>query len=240
MSDPDQLIRHVRDSYSTAGAAEKYVRRVSEGLRRWEQTIVDRFFPNLGRVLVVGCGAGREAFALENLGFHVKGIDISDKLISAARSIAAESSSQIEFEVTDGAEFSEPDDSFDIVILWSQVLANVPTARARKILVSEAFRVLRSGGLMSLSVHDGDRTLPRVTDDMGFEEFDQKDGLEEGDLILKSDDGKDPVFWHYFDENEVRDLYLVSGFQDILTFRVSELGESYDNVFCAIGKKLEE
>ena len=89
-------VRHVRHSYSTAHATEKYVRRISEGLRRWEQTMIDRFFPDVGRALVVGCGAGREAFALESLGFRVKGIDISDTLISAARSIAAELGSQVE------------------------------------------------------------------------------------------------------------------------------------------------
>ena len=106
--------------------------------------MIDRLFPDVSRALVVGCGAGREAFALESLGFRVKGIDISDTLVSAARSIAAETGSQVEFEVTDGAIFSEPDDSYDIVTLWSQVLANVPTARARKTLANEAFRVLTS------------------------------------------------------------------------------------------------
>ena len=232
------LARHVRHSYSTAQATEKYVRRASEGLRRWEQAMVDRFFPDVGRALVVGCGAGREAFALESLGFRVKGIDISDTLILAARSIAAELGSQVEFEVTDGAIFSEPDDSYAIVTLWSQVLANVPTARTRKTLVSEAFRVLTSAGLMSLSVHDGASTLPRVTDDMRYKGIDPNAGLEEGDLVLKSEDGESPVFWHYFDEEEVQNLYLAAGFQDIHIFRASDLGESYDNVFCAIGKKL--
>ena len=91
---------------------------------------------------------------------------------------------------------------------------------------------------MSLSVHDGASSLPRVTDDMRYEGIDQNAGLEEGDLVLKSEDGEGPVFWHYFDEEEVQNLYLAAGFQDIHIFRASDLGESYDNVFCAIGKKL--
>lgn len=118
----NDLARQVRYSYSTARAIEKYVRRASEGLRRWEQTMIDRFFPDVGRALVVGCGAGREAFALESPGFRVKGIDISDTLISAARSIAAELGSQVEFEVTDGAIFSEPDDSYAIVTFRQETL----------------------------------------------------------------------------------------------------------------------
>ena len=73
---------------------------------------------------------------------------------------------------------------------------------------------------------------------MRYEEIDQNEGLEEGDLVLKSEDGESPVFWHYFDEKEVQNLYLAAGFQDIHIFRASDLGESYDNVFCAIGKKL--
>ncbi len=68
--------------------------------------------------------------------------------------------------------------------LARQVLANVPTARARKTLVSEAFRVLTSAGLMSLSFHDGASTLPRVTDGMRYEGIDQNAGLEETEFRL--------------------------------------------------------
>ncbi len=74
-----ELQRGVLENYSTADAVEKYTQRVAEGLRKYEKAAIDQFFPLSGKVLVVGCGAGREAFALEALGYKVKGIDISEK-----------------------------------------------------------------------------------------------------------------------------------------------------------------
>lgn len=52
---------------------------------------------------------------------------------------------------------------------------------------------------------------------------------------LKS--GNDPVFWHYFDESEVHNLFVEAGFHDSRILRVSELGESWDNVFIGFGRK---
>lgn len=69
----DHLRKIVRDSYSKDQEMDKFTKRVGEELRRWGRTVVERFFPTEGEVLVVGCGVGREAFALEKLGIHVTG-----------------------------------------------------------------------------------------------------------------------------------------------------------------------
>ncbi len=235
MAEAEKLRRGVLASYSTADAVEKYTQRASEGLRNYEKVAIDRFFPLSGKILVVGCGAGREAFALETLGYEVKGIDISENLITAAKSIANQRHSHVEFELTNGTNISEPDRTYDIVIFWSQILANVPTQEARQTLLQEAFRILVAGGLSSLTVHDRTRTLRLLEADSRYERINQQ-GLDDGDVILK-EGGKDPVFWHYFDKSEVQNLFVEAGFHDSRIIRVSELGESWDNVLIGFGRK---
>ena len=44
-------------------------------LKEWEKTVAGHF-PSGARILDIGCGLGREAFALHDLGFEVVGIDI--------------------------------------------------------------------------------------------------------------------------------------------------------------------
>lgn len=73
----DLALAQVRASYATAEALEVYRKRVDGGLRTWEATVVQRQFPSAGRVLTIGCGAGRETFALEQRGYDAIGIDIS-------------------------------------------------------------------------------------------------------------------------------------------------------------------
>ncbi len=235
MAEAEKLRRGVLTSYSTADAVEKYTQRASEGLRNYEKVAIDRFFPLSGKILVIGCGAGREAFALETLGYKVKGIDISENLITAAKSIANQRHSHVEFELTNGTNISEPDRTYDIVIFWSQILANVPTKEARQALLQEAFRILVAGGLASLTVHDRTRTLRLLEADSRYERINQQ-GLDDGDVILK-EGGKDPVFWHYFDKSEVQNLFVEAGFHDSRILRVSELGESWDNVLIGFGRK---
>ncbi len=59
----------------------------NSALKAWEQSII-RFFPSGARILDIGCGLGREAFALSDLGFHVVGIDISKEVISQVKQLS--------------------------------------------------------------------------------------------------------------------------------------------------------
>ena len=60
IGDNAALKAQVRDSYATSASLEIYRKRVDNGLRMWEATLIRQYFPAGGRVLTVGCGAGRE------------------------------------------------------------------------------------------------------------------------------------------------------------------------------------
>src|SRR4051812_15712866 len=127
MVDNASVIAQVRASYETPAALKIYRQRVDNGLRIWEATIVERYFPPRGRVLTVGCGAGRETFALEQRGHDAVGVDISAALIDIARQLGAERGHRASFHLVDGASLPFDDAAFDAVTLWAQVLDNVPS-----------------------------------------------------------------------------------------------------------------
>ena len=58
-------------------------------LKEWEKSVSKLFSPG-SRILDIGCGLGREAFALHDLGFEVVGIDISKEVISRVKQLSAD------------------------------------------------------------------------------------------------------------------------------------------------------
>jgi ubiquinone/menaquinone biosynthesis C-methylase UbiE len=234
----DSFSHMVRESYSSDQAIDKYVKRVEEGLREWEKAVIDQFSPKEGRVLVVGCGAGREAFALEESGFHVTGVDISHALLAKTQEIATERNSTAEFLIGDGTRLDFPPETFNAVTLWNQVLGNVPGKAARATLLRECFKVLKSGGILSLSVHDLERTLPLISPDMMVSD---NQTLEEGDLLLRDPENEKKVqYWHSFSQGEISQMCQEAGLKNIHVYHTFDFGETWDNVFVVVGLKSDD
>lgn len=222
--------RGVRDSYGTAPALAKYQERVAQGLRIWEETVIDGRFPASGSVIVVGCGAGRELFSLQQRGYLVHGLDVSGALLRAARRIGKDRGWVARVALTDGVLLPCASRSADVVTLWSQVLGNVPGHRTRLSLLTEAHRVLRPGGVLALSVHDRDRTLPLVDP----AKTSQVDDPEPGDFCLREDDEDTTRYWHYFEMTELGQLCHEAGFARADIVHTSDLGQQWGNVLVAI------
>jgi SAM-dependent methyltransferase len=235
----DERWRALRDEvvrgYSAPGAVEHYRARMAAGLRRWEDAVLERAHPTVGSVLVIGCGTGREAFALESRGWKVKAVDVTPALLDIARAEAGRRGSGIEFELTNGLRLPIDDAAVTAVTLWSQVLGSVPTRRARLALMQEARRALCAGGAVSLSVHDRVRTMPEVSPGQIM----SLDVPEPGDLVLRDErEGGAARLNHYFDHDEVHNLCSTAGFEDIQVWHTSDLGERWGNVFVAARKRV--
>lgn len=228
--DLKQLTASVLSRYSSKRDVEMYNRRSGEGLRKWEKSIVARFMVPES-VLSIGCGGGRESFALEKLGYKAYGIDISKEQIESANKNKHELSSTAEFSQFNGRELSFADAFFGSITLWSQILGNVPGSNQRLNLLRECFRVLEIDGILSISVHDREKTMSLLKD-AGDEYVELEDG-EKGDLLLGPHAGIQ-CYWHYFAEDELRDLCLNAGFRMILESTSDKLGQDWNNLNIAV------
>lgn len=229
------LLRGVIEGYSTDEKIAFYRDRAREGFRRWEEAVLAAHMPNPGRVVVVGCGTGRESFALEELGWDVLGVDVTPRMIDVAREDARARGSRTRFGVTDGTlNDVEVEDAVDAVTLWAQLLNNVVGADGRALVLKNVHRLLRPGGVVSLSVHDRDRTLPKIEP----ERLISIDDPEPGDVITAYD-VTGPSFNHYVTEAELRSMLAVAGFVDIELLHTDDLGERWDNVFVAVCRRPE-
>lgn len=96
--------------------------------------------------LDLGCGAGGLSIACERMGLRSEGIDLSQAMIEAARSLATQSDSSAKFEVGDMRSFGEPN-SFDVVTCLGGTLFQLLTADEQAEVFVNAYRVLRPSGL---------------------------------------------------------------------------------------------
>lgn len=122
-------------------------------LKIWEMEVT-RFFPKNALVLNIGCGLGREAFALNDLGYTVKGIDISQNIITEVTALAESKGYSIPFFTYDGHHIPFNDNTFDVVILWSQTFGLLYGEGAKQSFFSECYRLLKKDGILSFSGHD--------------------------------------------------------------------------------------
>jgi ubiquinone/menaquinone biosynthesis C-methylase UbiE len=122
-------------------------------LKVWENEVVS-YFPVKSWVLDIGCGMGREAFCLYDKGFKITAIDISENVIEPAKQFALESKRYIEFLLTNGLDLPFENNTFDVVIIWSQTFGLFYGEENKIHILKECNRVLKRNGLLSFSGHD--------------------------------------------------------------------------------------
>ena len=167
-------------------------------LKLWEAEAV-RAFPTRARVLDVGCGMGREAFALHDLGFRVTGVDISQRVIEGANRRAAELGIDLSFCHYDGAGYPFAGGAFDAVILWAQTFGLLYGDAVKDNFLQEAARVLVPGGLLSFSGHDREFLRDKYPDFL------------EGDRFFPFADRS--VWWETFEPDVLADRASIAGFE---------------------------
>src|SRR5579872_1591031 len=91
----------------------------------------------------------------------------------------------------------------------------------------DVYRILRPAGLATCSVHDDERTRPQL-DPAGIV---SAEGPEPGDLVLYETREAATRYCHLFHRDELAELARGAAFVDTLICHVSDLGESWNNVF---------
>lgn len=150
-----QDLEIVREWYENETNVAEMVHWVNGKLKKWETAVAEKF-PEKAKILDIGCGMGREAFALCGMGFTVTGIDISREVIEQVTQTAKTNNYPIDFLWYDGEKLPFEDGSFDVVIIWAQTFGLLYGDVYKSTFLKECRRVLKSGGILSFSGHDYD------------------------------------------------------------------------------------
>ena len=102
-----------------------------------------------GKVLDVGCGAGRISRILAEMGFTVTGIDISPPMIEEAKRIGGD----VEYQIGDVTNLKFGDETFDYVIFGFNGLDVLYPYGSRIRALLEIKRVLKKDGMAIFSSH---------------------------------------------------------------------------------------
>ena len=141
-----------------------WVRTGDDGYAFYNASFFERLPPPTGRTIEIGCGEGRVARDLRELGHDVVGIDAVPKLVQAA----AQADPGGEYLVADAAELPFEDASFDLAVAYNSLMDVDDMAGA----VREAWRVLRPGSRFGICVthpvNDAGRFEPDTADGVFF------------------------------------------------------------------------
>jgi SAM-dependent methyltransferase len=128
-----------------AGAAIDWERYTATGLAAWEDAFYSRHLHPGERVLVVGCGTGRELVALIERGFRAEGVDVAPECARLARQALADRGLAGQVHTAAIEELSLPGD-FDAIVFAALVYSLIPQASRRVAVLRRVARHLRPGG----------------------------------------------------------------------------------------------
>lgn len=154
--DTSQVVEAIQTYFNSDAVVEHYADATRRfGLWASEEKIFTRLFKVDNTLLELGCGAGRIAMGLHELGYrHIMAIDYARAMIRRARHMAEVLEYSIPFRVGDATHLEFEDAVFDGAIFGFNGLMQIPFAHRREKALQEIFRVLRPGAWFVFTTHD--------------------------------------------------------------------------------------
>lgn len=206
-------LENVLEFYTLEKNYSSMTEAVKNGLKMWEKEVVGSYLPVKAHILNIGCGMGREAFALYDMGYKITAVDISKPIIEKAKAFADESKRDIEFYKTNGLDLPFGDNKFDAIIIWNQTFGLVYGIENKMYVLNECKRVLKKDGILSFSAHDKD-----------FEEKYYSRFVEGNKFWTYKD-----CYWELFTMDMLSDLAKESGFK-VLSCKQGEIYKPEDGI----------
>jgi SAM-dependent methyltransferase len=169
---PEKISREtVRADFNDPTTVIHYARAAdSLGLWASERILIQQFFPATSlHLLEAGCGAGRVALALWQLGYrHLTAFDFAEELVDQARSLAAaRGAGAIRFLLADATDLNAgperpdpPPGGFDGALFLFNGLMQIPGREQRRAALRELHRCCRADAPLLFTTHD--RTVSAV------------------------------------------------------------------------------
>lgn len=120
-------------------------------LERWEADVVRRYGIDSGKLLVLGCGHGREALVLAERKVTVVGLDQHRGALAVARRKAVQANVPLHLLQANFLMLPHVSNSFDFAFLFGTMYSAIPGLKRRQAWLRELRRVMKSEGLVVLS-----------------------------------------------------------------------------------------
>lgn len=211
----------VQDYFSRPAVLAHYLRATASiGLWQSEELLIERTFKKTDTVLELGCGTGRIALGMHELGFaHVLGVDLVRAMVKEARLAALQLDYGVSFQVADACALPFEDALFEGAIFGFNGLMQIPERAKRREALSEIKRVVVADGSFLFTTHD------RST--LSFLDYWEKEAkrweageqdrrlLEFGDRIVPSEVGD--LYIHVPSIEEVKEDLAATGWEIVFT-----------------------
>lgn len=187
--------KEVKAYFDSEGVVEYYAQAAAElGLWVSEEKIFTRLFKPEDSLIELGCGAGRIAIGLYELGYrNLLATDYARGMVERARHLTKILEYSIPFRVCDATALEFEDDVFDGAIFGFNGLMQIPQAAQREQALREIFRVIRPGAWFVFTSHDRERSAHRdfwATETLRWEYGTEKPELDDfGDRSEPMDHG---------------------------------------------------
>ncbi len=136
-------------------AAEEDAYFVGNRLFEADAAALDARFQTPGKLVDLGCGAGRHALRFASRGFDVVAVDLSRAMLEIVGQKAEDSGSSL---LTVQANLCDlgcfPSAGFDYALSMFSTLGMIRGREPRRRALREAFRILRPGGRLALHAHN--------------------------------------------------------------------------------------
>ncbi len=221
--------KDVKAYFDSEGVVDYYAQAAAElGLWVSEEKIFTRLFQPEDSLLELGCGAGRIAIGLYELGYrNLLATDYALSMVSKTRDLAKRLDYTIHCRVADATALAFEDNVFDGAIFGFNGLMQIPQAAQREQALREIYRVIRPGAWFVFTSHDRERSSHRdfwQAETLRWEYGTEKPELDDfGDRSEPTDHGTH--FMHVPSVAEMQALLTKVGFHIEASVMRSELAK---------------
>lgn len=225
----------VRDYFSRPAVVADYARATNAvGLWNSEEKLFTRLFNKEDTLLELGCGTGRIAFGLWELGYrNILASDVSRAMIKEARRINKLLDYGVPTAVADATALAFGDNEYEGAIFGFNGLMQIPGRANRRKAMQEIFRVLVPGAWFVFTTHDrnahGRKNFWKKEKNRWDTGTQDPRLLEYGDITYVTDDGG-TLFIHSPVPDEIREDCKLAGFRVEADILRSQLGPEPDRV----------
>ena len=140
-----------KNYFSSEEVAEQFTSDATTGLSTEEREVITQYFPTDGAsVLDLGCGTGRTTTVLEQMGYDVVGVDLTESLVQRAQTLFP----NVEFMTGNATALPFENSTFEAVLFSYYGLDYIIPEENRYRALREIHRVLRPNGTFVFNSHN--------------------------------------------------------------------------------------